>query len=266
MIHVFDGQTRLETWVEATRSLLEEDDLNVDKFDRLNVVLDIASPGTVDPLSSKALSDLDRMYRNAGNEPTHTIAEWIFPGWLYQRHGIQGVHEIYPSIIEEILESTQRWGTYAYRMVRRKDPENGSWFNPLKTLIEKMRGNKESGGGTFHSCYELGIHQGPFDIPLYDPAADRKRFRNLACLSHLSFKLYEGELHLTAFYRSHDYRFKTPGNLLGLARLQSCVALEVGASLGHLVVHSSRAYVNEAAGIPEFRELVTNLADTIESE
>ena len=55
-------------------------------------------------------------------------------------------------------------------------------------------------------------------------------------------------MHLTALYRSHDYRYKVPGNLLGLARLQCCVAYEVGRSIGNLTVHSSYAYLNGSKG------------------
>lgn len=64
---------------------------------------------------------------------------------------------------------------------------------------------------------------------------------------------------MNAFYRSHDYHFKAPGNLLGLAQLQACVANEVEAEIGELNVHSSWAYVDDSGGIPEFRELLSEL-------
>ena len=51
-------------------------------------------------------------------------------------------------------------------------------------------------------------------------------------------------MYLIALYRSHDYSYKVPGNLLGLARLQGCVAQEVGRDIGSLTVHSSYAYLN----------------------
>lgn len=258
MTEVYKAETRLKAWLQATESLLNEDRLNVGKYDRLNIVLEINSPATQDPLSPKVMPKFDDMCREVGMEPTHTVAEWIFPGWLYRREGIQGVYETYPDQLEAILTNHGRWGTYANRMVKRKDPNNGSIFNPLKTLISKMRQSYESEGGTFHSCYELDLHQGTFDIPLYDSTIDRRKRRNLPCLSHLSFKLFDEKVHLTSFYRAHDYRFKVPGNLLGLARLQDCVADEVGAGVGPLVVHSTRAYVNQKRGIPEFQTLIND--------
>ena len=97
--------------------------------------------------------------------------------------------------------------------------------------------------GPKNSCYELGVAEGEYDLPLHSTAEDGSRRMGGPCLSHLSFKLFEGAVHLTALYRSHDYRYKVPGNLLGLARLQSCVAHEVGRDIGPLVVHSSYAYL-----------------------
>ena len=38
--------------------------------------------------------------------------------------------------------------------------------------------------------------------------------------------------------------YKVPGNLLGLARLQACVANETGLGIGGLVVHSTYAFLN----------------------
>ncbi len=77
------------------------------------------------------------------------------------------------------------------------------------------------------------------------------------CLSHLSFKLFQDAVHLTALYRSHDYRYKAPGNLLGLARLQGCIAHEVDRSIGNLTVHSSYAYLDGSKGA--MRSLLKNL-------
>jgi hypothetical protein len=85
------------------------------------------------------------------------------------------------------------------------------------------------------------------------------------CLSHLSFKYSAGAVHLTALYRSHEYRYKTLGNLLGLARLQGCVAQEVGAAIGTLVVHSTYAWLApskvKGRGKPALTELLARLRE-----
>jgi hypothetical protein len=113
--------------------------------------------------------------------------------------------------------------------------------------------------GAFRSCYELGVAEGEYDLPLYNTVDDQRRRRGGPCLSHLSFKLFEGDVHLTAFYRSHDYRYKVPGNLLGLARLQACVATEVGAEIGSLVVHSTYAYLDTRKGKQSLRSLLSDI-------
>ena len=90
------------------------------------------------------------------------------------RRGLPGVLEFYPNHVYPSIKRhpSIRWGTYAYRLVRRHGA-NG-----------KQNGTRRMGG---------------------------------PCLSHLSFKLFDGAVHLTTLYRSHDYGYKVPGNLLGLA-------------------------------------------------
>ena len=114
------------------------------------------------------------------------------------------------------------------------------------------------------SCYELGVAEGEYDMPLYSPAQDGTRRMGSPCLSHLSFKLFQNAVHLTALYRSHDYSYKVPGNLLGLARLQNCVAKEVGRSIGSLTVHSSYAYLSSSKG--RMRSLLKNLRRNAEGK
>lgn len=254
MTETHQAETRLRAWLKATDSLIQEDD-------QQNVILHIDSPDTEDDLTSKAFRELNQLYDQAGMEPIHTVSEWIFPGWLYTRGGIEEVFEAYPEQLEAMLDTPgYNWGTYFGRMIEREDPETGDTFNPLKNLIDKMQKANRPGELTYHACYELDVHGNVSDIPLYRPESDRNMRMNLPCLTHLSFKLFNGNVHLTALYRSHDYRFKVPGNLLGLARLQSCVAQEVDASVGNLVVHSSRAFIDRNnPGIREFRDLVNDL-------
>lgn len=263
MTEIFTGNTRLEAWVRATNSLFHESDKNDSKYKRADVILDIESPTIEDPLDPEVLPQLDEMYDKNDSEPTHTIAEWIFPGSLYQREGIEGVFETYQKQITS-LTSVIQWGPYAKRMIQQKNPDSSETYNPLEKVIEKMRNNHGS-NSPMSSVYEVDLLESPNDIPLYDSAKDRNRRRGGPCLSHISFKLIDGHVHLTAFYRYHDYRFKVPGNLLGLARLQTCVAHEVGADIGKLVIHSSRAKIRQDGGIPELRDLTDELLQKIES-
>ena len=232
MVKLIEAKTRLDTWITAADYLLEHGPA-------LNLVLAIEFPA-----SGRRNAIIDKFLAEEDEPPMHTVAETIFPAFEYRRRGLRGVldfypDEVYPSIN---IHPSIRWGTYAYRLVRRRGA-GGDYINPLKQLIEKMQ-DEASKPGPKKSCYELGIAESEYDLPLYSPASDGKRRMGGPCLSHLSFKLFAGKVHLTAFYRSHDYRYKVPGNLLGLARLQACVAHETGQCIGSLVVHSSYAYLN----------------------
>ena len=83
------------------------------------------------------------------------------------------------------------------------------------------------------------------------------------CLSHLSFKTFQGAVHLTAVYRSHDYAFKVPGNLLGLSRLLSCVARETGQDVGSMVIHSTYAFWG-AGQVQALRSLLRDLGAPVD--
>lgn len=254
MVELHNTETRFEAWVSATNSILDNGD------QQRNVILHIESPDVEHPATPYAFEKLNDLYDQAEMEPIHTVAEWIFPGYLYVREGLSGVYENYPEQIDIFLKDTpNRWGTYALRMVRRTDPETGEEFNPLDRVIEKLRWANNPENPTYHSCYEIGIQNCTSDIPIYDPSKDRNPYYGTPCLSHISFKLENNEVHINAFYRSHDYRFKVPGNLLGLAQLQYCVANEIDAEMGDLNVHSSWAYVDDKRGKPAFRELVSEL-------
>ena len=240
MVHLIQATTRTEAWVKATNLLLSEGP-------SLNLSLSIDSPGGRGPFPH-ADKRIDEYLLHQGQLPLHTVAETIFPGYEYRRRGTEGVFETYPNEIYPAIHKHPKitWGTYAYRMVRRQD-EKGEFMNPLKQLIEKMASELRATGPK-RSCYEIGVGEGEYDIALYNTAKDGSRRMGGPCLSHLSFKLFNGAIHLVAIYRSHDYAYKVPGNLLGLARLQSFVSNETGRGLGSLVVHSTYAFLGGGKG------------------
>jgi hypothetical protein len=252
MTTVFESETRLGAWLEATEYLLKHGS-------SLNVILSISSPGSDGIVANKAAAIMDKFLAEEDALPLHSVAELIFPGWEYKRRGLRGVYETYPNEEYPVVKkgAPQHWGSYAYRLLRRHTG-TGDIVNPLDILIRKMQSElRAKRGGAFRSCYELSIAEGEYDLPLYNTVDDQRRRRGGPCLSHLSFKLFEGDVHLTAVYRSHDYRYKVPGNLLGLARLQACVAKEVGAEIGSLVVHSTYAYLDSGKGKQPLKSLLS---------
>lgn len=231
MAKLLEADTRLGGWMKGAAHLLEHGPV-------LNLILAIRSPA----IGGSNVA-VDRFLDDAGQSPMHTVAETIFPCVEYRRRGLAGVMDFYPDKVFPAIKShpSNQWGTYAYRLVRRRSAD-GTLTNPLKQMIEKMR-SEIATPAPKKSCYELGVAENEYDLPLYSPAADGRRRRGGPCLSHLSFKLFDKSVHLTALYRSHDYSYKVPGNLLGLARLQSCVARETHRQVGSLVIHSAYAYL-----------------------
>ena len=234
MAKLIEADTLLAAWMKAADHLLDSGAM-------LNLILEIESPRFGG--SNAAIDAIDTFLAHEDELPTHTVAETIFPGSEYRRRGLRGVFDFYPEKVYPAIKKhpSIRWGTYALRLVRRRTAD-GKHINPLQQLIEKMS-SEAAKPGPKRSCYELGIAEGEYDMSLYHPASDGTRRMGGPCLSHLSFKLFQDAVHLTALYRSHDYRYKVPGNLLGLARLQECVAREVGRDTGSLTVHSSYAYL-----------------------
>lgn len=260
MTMVISAPTRIEAWLQACEHLLQA-------AHDLNVILSIESPGSDGAASRPTRARIDSFYASEGVDPLHTVAETIFPGWEYRHRGLRGVFDMYPTEYEVLKRGEpQRWGTYAHRLLHRR-AARGEAVNPLSKLIEKMKNERQQRRrGPLRACYEVGIAEGEYDLPLYNTVDDQGRRRGLPCLSHLSFKLYDGSVHLTALYRSHDYRYKVPGNLLGLARLQACVAKEVGVPIGTLVVHSTYAYVDPAKGKRALKKLLVDVRSLMTKE
>ena len=249
MLKTFRAETRVDAWQDAATFLLEQP-----KCRYLNLILSIESPTESGEREIKVTALLKELYAEEDEYPMHTVAETIFPGDLYKKFGLTGMYERYN---EQYSHLKIGWGTYAHRLINRKLAD-GTPFNPLDNMINKMKGEKGNPGPK-KACYEIGMGEEAYGLHLYSDSEDCKRRRGAACLSHLSFKLYEGKVHLTALYRSHDYLWKVPGNLLGLARLQACVAHEVRVEVGSMVIHSTYAFLTSGNGkrkLTEFLEKV----------
>ena len=77
-------------------------------------------------------------------------------------------------------------------------------------------------------------------IPPLDNARDE-----VPCMIVDDFKLREGRLNLSIFFRSHDFAGAYPANLYGLSRVLEYVAGEVGAVPGCISSLSSSAHIYE---------------------
>jgi thymidylate synthase len=77
-------------------------------------------------------------------------------------------------------------------------------------------------------------------IPPIDEVRDE-----VPCMIVDDFKLRDGRLNLSVFFRSHDFAGAYPANLYGLARVLEHVADEVGAAPGSISTLSSSAHIYE---------------------
>jgi thymidylate synthase len=240
MAFALNRETIIQAWLDGMELLLQQPG-----YTAFNVVLDIASPLAIGDQDRTVLAKVDQFLAGHGKNRLQTVANTIFPESLYRRYGTEGVFQVYPTRVYPVLKKDNRWGTYVYRMVRREDSA-GKVINPLERVIAALKTESQSRNPK-RSRYELGMTEPFTDISIADPTLPfAKQAIGGPCLSHLSFKLdpASGQVRLIAFYRSHYYVERALGNLVGLARLLSFVANEVGLEPGPLTCISSYAQID----------------------
>lgn len=231
--------TRAEAWLVAAEAMQQE-------HSRLyNVVLEVQRPGLATPASRAIEAEVDTFLRRYGAQPTHTVAETIFPAVEYRQGGIDAVYRYPDSVYQFIRNAPQnRWGTYALRLTERKCSD-GTIVSPLELAIKKLK-RQLSTSSPKRAVYELDLGLEALELKLYSAEDDHGNNRGGQCLSHVSLKLGpHRELYMTALYRYQFYAQKAVGNLLGLARLQAAIAREVGVPVGPLVCHATMAILED---------------------
>jgi hypothetical protein len=137
-------------------------------------------------------------------------------------------------------------------MMSRQRRNGAGTINPLDDLIERLL--KTHTGTKYQAAFELGVSDAEddlappleghgYELPVYDPTRDAKGL-NVPCLSHLSFKITNGKLDLTAVYRSQWYCQRALGNLVGLSQLHSFVGKESKYECGTLTCIATHAYLD----------------------
>ena len=236
------GEQRIvPTWIKALEHLKQN------KGRARNVMLELDKPNVVTQQDKVCIGLVDTALREHCDLSIQTVAGTIFPQGLYKRAGAAQLKSRFFKVMER-AQKKGTWGTYAMRLMCRPD-HNGNPFNPLQRVVDKLK-HAAGPGNAFMSNYELSVH-GPDDltmdepafceVPLYSPARDSKVIQNYPCLSHLTFKLVDGAIDLTAIYRSHWYAQRALGNLIGLSHLMDFVAAESGTKVGRLTCISTDA-------------------------
>lgn len=248
MAYLIDDKERfVPTWVAAVKHL------QANGRQAKNLVLEINKPTIVTADDQVILARVDQELRkNLEANPKdpdlsiNTVAGTIFPQGVYSRHGAPAFYGKFQDLMKR-GKKPHTWGTYAMRLMHRVSP-GGYILNPLQDVVAKLH-KAAHGGKAVKSNYELGMHEcyadddfdmGAAEVPITDPFKDT-RDRGIPCLSHLTFKLLDGQVHLTAIYRTHFYCQRALGNLKGLSQLLNFVATEAKIEVGTLTCISTLA-------------------------
>jgi len=235
-MELIKGQTAPAVWLAAVEYLNP-----CPKGEDFDIMLHVAEPTVLSKQDAIVYNVVDEFLKSHGAFGIHTIAETIFPLDEYLHAGARGVFDNFPPKIRAIQKARDdgNWGSYALRILRQKNFK-GETFNPLENMVEKIKKY-----GKYRASFELGQGR-PFedDIPIYDPATDRKRLYGGPCLSHLSIKVHDGKVRFNATYRSHYYIRRLLGNLVGLGRLQYFLARETELEVGTLTINSTFARID----------------------
>ena len=212
-------------WVAAASAIAKQGE-------GYNVLIGVDDPTKFDDLDNQVIKLIDKFLREHKQAPISTVVNTIFPSSLYRKFGAESFIAEYHKVYDRL--TTKRWGRYFERMTQRVDG-HGETYNPLEKIIEKLQ--KQNGARTpYGAAYEL---------PLYNPDLDRKRYRDAPCLSFLSFKRHrDRSLSLTAIYRNHSYITRCLGNLIGLGRVQEFVAMQADLTVGPLTCISTHAEID----------------------
>lgn len=208
-----------------------------------NVIIDVAEPLVQTPRNVRIMERTDAFLREHGALPLQSVANTIFPEWLYRRHGAPAFYKVYGEVYKRIKREQGDWGRYFERMIRNRT--SAGEINALENLVTKLRKNVHGKGRTFRNVYELSVFDPALDVQIYDAARDAGPVMNRQCLSFLSFKLdRENRVMLTAIYRNHYYIKRLLGNLIGLSRLLAFIARESELAVGALTIVSTHAEID----------------------
>ncbi|MFP5273852.1 thymidylate synthase [Coleofasciculus sp.] len=161
-----------------------------------------------------------------GEQKIHTVANTIFPHSLWRRSKYQrkGLFERYLSILCSIKATEphkNRRGLYFERLIAfGSGPCNG---NQLEYIISEYQARP-------------GVRRTMFQASIFDPGRDHVRSAQLPfpCLQHVSFVPQGETLTMNAFYATQQIFNKAYGNYLGLCRLGTFIAHEMGLTFNRM--------------------------------
>jgi hypothetical protein len=247
MMAVFVSEKNVSTaWVAALDTLL------AGGGDAVNLTVAIEDPTAehagVRQALDRFIGERRRTKRNSV-ELVSTVANTLFPSaWYIERLGVDAEEHLYEleRTARPVSRRRNKFGTYFERMVAWPGPKGE--FNQLDQVVRRLRSARDQGYER-GNAYEIGVAM-PADeiaVPVLVPGKDRL-VRGFPCLSHMSFSLHRGVVHLSAMYRSHDFISRAYGNYVGLGRVLRFVAQQSGFPVGELTCVSTAATAEVSRG------------------
>jgi thymidylate synthase len=221
--HVIPGADIVSVWKTAFRSLVTDGN-------RFNLVLHVEHPLVQ---SADELMALDPHSVDSKARPLFDVANTIFPARSARWDSPVGEFVRYYGIAYERLlkKGVRSWGCYFKRLISFGDDK----IDQLDLIIRGL--------GTWGHA-----HKAAFVVHFSSSTSDKPRPQGAPCLQYVQFSVSAGNvLSLTAVYRSHDYFYKTLGNLVGLSRLLEYVAVKTKHEVGTLTCLSTYAFVDASA-------------------
>ena len=239
-------------WVAATSALLDAQRAPGCKAHHVVVGFPV---GPADPrirqLVDRFLADAMLRKPDAGILRVETVANTIFPEAFYlpsqaadPREHLYETHQAKMRFHRRRLAHEKE--TYFSRLTGTNGTDERG-LNQLEPLIVRMK-HQLSLTSPKSSIYELAVSDVSGDLRVQLPGRDRS-IMGFPCLSHISITMNDGALHLTTQYRNQHFIRKALGNYLGLSRLCTFVATEVGLRPGSVCCVAAHADAEVGLGI-----------------
>lgn len=242
-------------WLAALEAMLA-----IPAHAAIHFAVRVADPSAAEDIAIRAVAD--RLLARGRLQSITSVRNTIFPAAWARRlpdpnELAAHYREHYPTLRRF---PKNKAGTYFGRLVAYPmgTDEGRHGFDQLSDLLCKLRRESSITPGRtrarrLSSCYEVNIWK-PGDLP---------SGMGFPCMSHLSFHLVGGRLHLLAQYRNQFLIERAYGNYLGLAQLLSYISAAVGLKPGELMVLASHASLDThpQVSITAIRAAVAELAE-----
>jgi hypothetical protein len=245
MAELITGDNLSSAWLRGLEHLAATDDGK-------DVNLSVAFTGAAEDAPIRAaldefIAEWRSQKRKSKIYPVATVANTLFPQALYRGEpGAEARERLY-RLYERSMRVQRRLRekeTYFNRFVNWPGREN---INQLEHVIARLEAQLAAAErkGPLSSAYDLASSApddltGDGDLRVYAPGVDNSPI-GFPCLSQVSFTLVRQKIHLTALYRNQDFVSRAYGNYVGLARLGTFIAREVGCELGEVLCVASHA-------------------------